>query len=96
MAGPHPRPLDAKRLQPSIYRHGFEFVADRIKTATRAGKMVTVLASRTDGKVRYRSHLSDEQLIALASGADYIGTFSENDRIECIEDDLLHWMRSAP
>lgn len=94
MAGPYLRPRGEVQA-PSIYRHGFEFVAERIQSATRAGTVITVLANRNDGTVRYRHHLTDAQLLAVANGPDYIGTYSDKDRIECIEDQLLHWMRST-
>lgn len=89
-------PPRGETTRPSIYRHGFEFVAERILHATRAGEPVTVLASREHGRVRYKRRVPDDSLLALANSPDYIGTYSDRDRIEFIEDELLHWMRSAP
>lgn len=80
----------------SIYRHGFEFVLDRILAATRDGAVVTVTADRAGGRVRIRRGVPDRQLLLMAESQDYIGTYSRRDHPDFIERELLSWMRGNP
>lgn len=81
----------------NLRRDGYAGAAAWIAARLASTRGPMACAIRDDGGIwlRERAKLTPDSYAEIVSDCGYIGTYSRTAPVEHIEDDLLHWMRSA-
>lgn len=81
----------------NLRRDGYAGAAQWIAVRLASTRGPMVCAVRDDGGIwlRERAKLTPDSYAEITLDSGYVGTYNRTAPIEHIEDDLLHWMRTA-
>lgn len=87
----------ARRQPCNLLRHGYEEVAARIQRRILSSGQPQIVEVDDDCDVLMSSAIdaNPRTLTARMQAPGYVGTYSRTALAEHIEDDLLHWLRTA-
>ena len=80
----------------NLRRDDFETAAEYISGYVRERKRPCLAVVRPDGMLHLYWNTSSDEAHSILKQANCIGAFKPTDRIEHIEDEVLHWLRQQP